>query len=502
MSLTPSSIWNTYVSEHKTHVGLLALLTFVYPTQSIINPALSARIVGDIQSKKGMGVSLIMLAAVSVGFIVLSRVSDAISSDMYSTLHAHVVRTVLLYILQVSKFQDTPLQNGRIISTVWIFAANLTNYIEILRQRVAPTIVSLLFQTGYLATVDMQLSACVFLIASVVSATFATITVPDTELDSNLYEHMDEMLLNISAIDAHKELERLRHISLANRVIKRKAFKQASGATVLMTIIVTVLCSLFVARLNQMLKVDVDDLKDATRAVTILFDLVRKVEGFGKTAFEISLSRATMNAAMQVLQKLDTHAPESSPLNEANLEDNVLLEAVNVCKGPLENVTVRIKPGTRLSVVGHGKSTLLKVLAGKLTPDTGTVSGQCKIGYVPQNATLFDRSVVENLTYGSEHLTLDSLIGKLAGFGLWPIFKRLGLNKHVGKNGNRLSAAERKLLLLARVLLQNPDVLLIDDPVAGLNDAESIIVTNILENQTVVFATNDKSLPSDEQMVV
>jgi ABC-type multidrug transport system fused ATPase/permease subunit len=124
------------------------------------------------------------------------------------------------------------------------------------------------------------------------------------------------------------------------------------------------------------------------------------------------------------------------------------------------------------------------MLAGQLQPLSGTLyfegilytdtpNLQRKIGFVPQSVILFDRSLRENLVYGSSNLDLDKELHRL---GLIHYFKQIGLDTQVGKRGSMLSESQRKMVMFTRVVTQNPEVLIVDDPTAGLSDDNARIL--------------------------
>jgi len=156
----------------------------------------------------------------------------------------------------------------------------------------------------------------------------------------------------------------------------------------------------------------------------------------------------------------------------------------------LDNVDLNIKRGEFVTFVGPngtGKTTLIKILSGLLSPDKGRVSIKglnprkaClagKIGYIPQNyrASLLNwRTSIDNICFPLELKGISrknryqkalNLIGKL-GLGLTE--EELGIS-----NGKRypyeLSGGQQQKIVIARALIYNPDVLLMDEPFSALD---------------------------------
>ena len=137
---------------------------------------------------------------------------------------------------------------------------------------------------------------------------------------------------------------------------------------------------------------------------------------------------------------------------------------------------------------GAGKSTLVELIprlkdvtAGRVLFDGIDVrefelrSLRRRIGYMTQEATLFDDTVYGNLVYGLERTPTDTEVRAALDGSFAARFVDAmpdGLETHIGDRGVRLSGGERQRLGLARVLLQDPDVLILDEPTSAL-DSES-----------------------------
>lgn len=148
---------------------------------------------------------------------------------------------------------------------------------------------------------------------------------------------------------------------------------------------------------------------------------------------------------------------------------------------------LRIGPGERVAVVGaigSGKSTLIKLLSGLYRPQQGTVSldgldvaqlapdfVREHIGYLPQDVRLFQGSLRENLVLGLP-LPSDTQILKAAAMtGLDQVIQAhpKGLELEISEGGRGLSGGQRQLVGLTRMLLQQPRIMLLDEPTASMD---------------------------------
>jgi ABC-2 type transport system ATP-binding protein len=128
----------------------------------------------------------------------------------------------------------------------------------------------------------------------------------------------------------------------------------------------------------------------------------------------------------------------------------------------LSALSLQAPPGECLVIAGpngSGKSTLLALLAGVLTPDSGAVRTDGRVGYVPQGIALFgDMTVEENLRF-------------FAGLARSPIPSPLpfGLEARLHTRVDRLSGGTQRQVSIACALPGDPEVLLLDEPCAGLD---------------------------------
>ena len=156
--------------------------------------------------------------------------------------------------------------------------------------------------------------------------------------------------------------------------------------------------------------------------------------------------------------------------------------------------------------MGSGKSTVHKLLLG-LFHDTGAIQVdgtdlRRNIGCVPQDVVLFGGSVRENIVisapfHNDEAVHRASVIG---GVGDFVAQHPMGYDLKVGERGDGLSGGQRQAIAIARALLQDPPILLFDEPTSSMDNAAEVVLKErleeILPSRTLVLVTHRASLLS------
>lgn len=173
-----------------------------------------------------------------------------------------------------------------------------------------------------------------------------------------------------------------------------------------------------------------------------------------------------------------------------------------------DRVSFSAHPGEHIVIVGPsgcGKTTLLKCLSGKLSAQSGRVDAFGRIAIIHQDLRLItERSAFVNVLHGAlrEASFLSSLIGfsKQQRQKAMQLLERVGLGHRAHFPVKKLSGGEKQRVAIARALMQEPAILLADEPVSGLDDFNSHSVLRLLKElslerrMTVVSVLHNRSL--------
>ncbi|WP_019568356.1 type I secretion system permease/ATPase [Thioalkalivibrio sp. ALMg13-2] len=213
--------------------------------------------------------------------------------------------------------------------------------------------------------------------------------------------------------------------------------------------------------------------------------------------------------------------PESTFLSRDRFEGAIEFRNVDFAypeqpNPALRNVSLRIQPGEHVAIlgrVGSGKSTLAKLIMGLYQPTGGAVMVdgidvrqldpaelRRSLGYVGQEVTLFYGSLRENLV-ASDPLASDEAIRKAIGIsGIEDLINThpQGIDMQVGERGGRLSGGQKQSVGVARAVLHEPNMLLLDEPTSSMdNSTEQAMkrrLAEFMEGRTTVIVTHRTSL--------
>jgi ATP-binding cassette, subfamily B, bacterial len=192
-------------------------------------------------------------------------------------------------------------------------------------------------------------------------------------------------------------------------------------------------------------------------------------------------------------------------------------------RGVLDGVTFTLAAGKSLGLLGRtggGKTTLTRLIARLYDPDRGVVrvgghdlrtlrseSLRRSVGVVTQDVQLFEATVRDNLTFFAQRPD-EEVLSILERVGLGPWIGQLGLDTRLGAGGQGLSAGEQQLLAFARVFLQDPGVVILDEPSSRLDPVTEMLLATATERlyagRTVVIIAHrlETVRTADEIMVV
>jgi len=234
-------------------------------------------------------------------------------------------------------------------------------------------------------------------------------------------------------------------------------------------------------------------------------------------------AKVTMVSVDQMMELPQERNFEERPLSRQVLQGAMEFRGVdftypNQEQLALKNINLVIRPGEKVGIIGRsgsGKSSLAKLLVGLYQQDEGSllVDGvdirqidvselRHNVGYVAQDIQLLAGTLRDNLVSGARYVDDEMVLqaAELAGVHEFARLHPLGYDLQVGERGQNLSGGQRQNVALARALLLNPPILLLDEPTSAMdNTGEERLkqrLQAVIEKKTVILVTHRASLLS------
>ena len=184
----------------------------------------------------------------------------------------------------------------------------------------------------------------------------------------------------------------------------------------------------------------------------------------------------------------------------------------------LDSISFKVKPGEKIGIlgrIGSGKSTIARLLIGLYDPAEGAVlmdgtdirqidpaDLRRNVGYVSQDNYLFFGTVRDNIAFGAPHVDDATVLRAAAVAGVTDFLRNhpLGFDLQVGERGMGLSGGQRQAIVIARALLLDPPIILMDEPTSNMDNSTEALFKRRLEQtlpgKTLLLVTHRSSLLS------
>ncbi|AFI89224.1 type I secretion system permease/ATPase [Pectobacterium parmentieri] len=232
-------------------------------------------------------------------------------------------------------------------------------------------------------------------------------------------------------------------------------------------------------------------------------------------------ARLTMQTTEQMMQLPQERSDNEHPLKRESIRGGIEFRDVTFNypeqkTSSLQSISLTIAPGEKVGVIGRsgsGKSSLQKLIVNLYQPNTGNIlidgvdarqldvsDLRHNIGYVPQDIQLFSGSLRNNLISGARYVEDEAMLraAEISGVNEFARLHPDGYNLQVGERGQQLSGGQRQAVAIARALLLDPPILVLDEPTSSMdNTSEDRLkqaLTPIIAEKTLLLVTHRVSM--------
>ncbi|NLO37270.1 MAG: ABC transporter ATP-binding protein, partial [Clostridiaceae bacterium] len=220
---------------------------------------------------------------------------------------------------------------------------------------------------------------------------------------------------------------------------------------------------------------------------------------------QLIMVNTSLERIYDILDEPLAEDPAQIPLSE-QMQGEVTLDDMSFgylsYEPVLENITAQIKAGEKIGLVGSsgaGKSTFINILMklyhvdegsihldGKNLQDISSLSYHQQLGVVLQESFLFSGTIAENIRYAKMNATPEEIIEAARTANAHDFIVKFpdGYDTYVGEHGNRLSGGEKQRVAIARAILNNPAMLILDEPTSSLDLETEYLIQEALGRLT------------------
>lgn len=263
--------------------------------------------------------------------------------------------------------------------------------------------------------------------------------------------------------------------------------------------------------------------------MVILYSVINPLKDFAKAGYNIPKGMASVERVNKILETESNLKEIPNAKEVEGFNDEIAFEHVSFSydtdRKILDDINLSVKKGSTVAIVGEsgaGKSTLVDLIprfydvtGGSIKID-GTDIRDIKIhslrslmGNVNQEPILFNDTIFNNIAFGVEGATMEDVIAaaKIANAHEFIMEKEEGYNTNIGDRGMRLSGGQRQRLSIARAILKNPPILILDEATASLDTESERLVQEALDRlmssrTTIAIAHRLSTIKNSDEIIV
>ena len=529
--ITFKYILTNFIKQEKVLFVYYILLILLVPVQDVGVPHIVGMLTKSIQAKKSIYVPLTLLIIVTVIIQLGSIISGTIEVKMFPRFQKYVRDIMINHIMKQTKTNFEELRTGEITMHLHKLPSMLYSYIEDMRDMIIPQFIVYVAAIVYFSYYDIRIGIALFsiILLLLISVNYtldncAHISQKRDNQYNTMMEEITDVMKNItSVLNANTELRETERTSKFQEEYYELSRKSLRCAYKVRYILIPVVLGFFTWSLTRMYKFVKKGTIESHKMVSLVLILLFLMKSMWVVVYNLKDQVFRWGSIQSSLEVFNDCAPVQKEIKEQPLNDlpsGFILKDITYGypgrKLIFDHLDLHIESNKKTLIIGEigsGKSTIIKLLMKYQLPKEGTIYYNGRpynnisteeirqlIGYVPQTPILFNRTIYENITYNNTSVSEEEVIQLMEQLGLGDMLKKFpeGLQTNVGNSGSKLSGGQRQIIWILRVMLQNPEVIILDEPTSALDENTKPIVQRMLEhiikNKTTIMITHDQFL--------
>ena len=263
--------------------------------------------------------------------------------------------------------------------------------------------------------------------------------------------------------------------------------------------------------------------------MVILYSIINPLKDFSKASYSIPKGMASMERIDRILNAPNPIKDPAAPASFDDFEKDIVFDHVDFCyeegKPILRDINLKVEKGRTVAIVGEsgaGKSTLVDLIPrfydvtggsiridGKDLRELRMTDLRARMGYVNQEPILFNDTIFNNIAFGVENATMEQVVeaAKIANAHDFIMEKEEGYLTNIGDRGMKLSGGQRQRISIARAILKNPPILILDEATASLDTESERLVQEALDRlmssrTTIAIAHRLSTIKNSDEIIV
>ena len=264
--------------------------------------------------------------------------------------------------------------------------------------------------------------------------------------------------------------------------------------------------------------------------MVILYSVIQPIKELSRAAYGIPKGLASMERINRILDSENNITEAAAPVHISSFEEGIRFEGVGFRyaeggKEVLRDIDLTIPKGKTIAIVGAsgaGKTTLVDLIPRFYDPEEGCIridgvdlrdasirDLRSLMGNVNQDPILFNDTIFNNIAFGVENATEEQVIAaaKIANAHDFILEKEEGYQTNIGDRGTKLSGGQRQRISIARAILKNPPILILDEATASLDTESERAVQEALDRlmsnrTTIAIAHRLSTIKNADEIIV